>query len=79
VFRSVFAALKNGGSFLFTVEELEGQDYALGPKRRWLHSQSYLRREAEAAGFTVVGVIECSPRSEAGVPVQGLAVALTKL
>ena len=77
-FRSVSAALKNGGSFLFTVEKLDAEGFRLGPKRRWLHSEAYLRREAERAGFIVAGVMECSPRSEAGIAVQGLAIALLK-
>ena len=75
---SVFNALKSGGAFLFTVEKREGEGYALGPKRRWLHSESYLREQAGKSGFAVAGMMECSPRTEAGVAVQGLAVALLK-
>ncbi|HSC17602.1 MAG TPA: methyltransferase domain-containing protein [Rhizomicrobium sp.] len=78
VFASVRKALKSGGAFLFTVEKLEGEGFALGPKRRWLHAASYLREQAEQSGFEVAGMMECSPRTEAGVPVQGLAVALLK-
>jgi len=29
-------------------------------------------------GFDVAGLLKCSPRTEAGVPVEGFAVALTK-
>jgi predicted TPR repeat methyltransferase len=78
VFAAVRTALRPGGAFLFTVEKLDGEGYALGPKRRWLHSQAYLCKEAEKTDFTVAGMMECSPRTEAGVPVPGLAVALTK-
>jgi len=78
VFASVWKALKSGGAFLFTVEKREGEGYALGPKRRWLHAQSYLREQAGKSGFEVAGVMECFPRTEAGVAVQGLAVALLK-
>lgn len=68
-----------GGRFLFTVEKNAGDGFELGPKRRWRHSESYLRAEAARAGFAVIGLMECSPRSEAGTPVDGLAVALAKL
>lgn len=77
VFRAAAKALVAGGTFLFTVERKDGDGYELGPKRRWRHSETYLRRVAGDAGFDVAGFLECSPRSEAGVPVEGYAVALT--
>ena len=76
-FSAVAQRLKPGGFFLFTVERSAGADFELGPKRRWRHSEAYLRRVASAEGFDVAGLLACSPRSEAGVPVEGLAVALT--
>ena len=79
VVRSVYAALEADGSFLFTVERAEGGDYSLGPKRRWRHSQSYLRSLTATIGFEISGLIACSPRTEAGVPVDGLAVAVRKM
>jgi predicted TPR repeat methyltransferase len=78
VFANVFAALAPAGFFLFTVEKQEAEGFALGPKRRWRHSETYLREAAAHAGFAVAGVIACSPRSEAGVPVEGLALALQR-
>jgi len=77
VFRAAHEALAERGVFLFTVERKEGEGFALGPKRRWQHSETYLRDEAAKAGFEVTGFLECSPRSEAGVPVEGYAVALS--
>jgi predicted TPR repeat methyltransferase len=71
-------ALKPGGFFLSTVEKNEGEGYVLGPKRRWRHSEAYLKTAATTAGFDIVGIVACSPRTEAGVPVEGLAVALQK-
>lgn len=68
--------LSVGGTFLFTVEKSETADFELGPKRRWRHSEGYLRSEASRAGLDVAGLLACHPRSEAGVPVDGLAVAL---
>lgn len=78
VLAAVFKALNPGGALLFTVEKLDGDGYALGPKRRWLHSESYLRQRAEDAGFEIAGIMECSPRREAGVAVAGLAAELIK-
>jgi predicted TPR repeat methyltransferase len=78
-FASVSKQMKPNGFFLFTVEkEAESDDFSLGPKRRWRHSENYLRREADSFGYTMAGLVNCSPRTEAGVPVQGYAVALLK-
>ncbi|HEY3778859.1 MAG TPA: methyltransferase domain-containing protein [Rhizomicrobium sp.] len=76
VFASVAARLAPGGHFLFTVEAMDGDGFALGPKRRWQHSQSFLRVQAAAAGLNVAGFMDCSPRDEGGVAVRGYAVAL---
>jgi predicted TPR repeat methyltransferase len=70
--------LKPGGFFLFTVEKKDGDGFELGPKRRWRHSESFLRGAAEDAGFDISGFVACVPRSEAGKPVEGFAVALSK-
>jgi predicted TPR repeat methyltransferase len=76
VLRSVAGALKPGGAFLFTVEKKDGEGFELGPKRRWRHSESYLRALAEVQGFRVLGLVQCTPRMEAGQNVEGFAVAL---
>jgi len=78
VMRRAAAALKAGGFFLFTVEAGEGEGFALGPKRRWRHSQSYLRALAGGHGFEVVGLLACVPRREAREAVNGYAVALRR-
>ncbi len=78
VFAGAERALRSGGSFLFTVEKKEAAGFELGPKRRWRHSESYLRDEATRGNFGIVGFLECHPRTEAGVPVEGYAVALRK-
>lgn len=77
-FRNVARHLKPGGHFLFTVETSSGTNFELGPKRRWRHSEAYLRRIADTEGFEVAGMLACSPRTEANVPVEGLAVALNR-
>jgi predicted TPR repeat methyltransferase len=74
----VAARLAPDGVFLFTVEKKDGEGFELGPKRRWRHSESYLRDAASHAGLDISGIVQCSPRMEAGVPVAGLAVALTR-
>jgi predicted TPR repeat methyltransferase len=70
-------SLRAGGFFLFTVERKDGDGFELGPKRRWRHSEAYLRHEAARAGFAVAGLVACAPRAEAGQPVEGFAVALS--
>lgn len=77
LFSAIAERLAPGGHFLFTVEAMDGEGFALGAKRRWRHSESYLRAEAAKAGMDIVGFLPCSPRDEAGTPVAGFAVALT--
>ena len=71
-------ALQSGGTFLFTVEKAEA-GFELGPKRRWRHSESYLRDLAVKHGYEIAGFLAASPRTEAGQPVAGFAVALRKI
>lgn len=75
---AVATALKVDGFFLFTVEAKDGDGFELGPKRRWRHSEAYLRDAAARHGFDVAGFMTCVPRTEAQVPVSGFAVALRK-
>jgi predicted TPR repeat methyltransferase len=77
-FKGAAARLKFHGFFLFTVESSPEAEFELGPKRRWRHSEGYVRRLADAAGLEVAGLVAAAPRTEAGVPVDGLAVALYK-
>ncbi len=77
LFSEIVAHLSPQGYFLFTAEAKEGLGFELGPKRRWRHSEAYIRERAEAAGLSVAGLVDASPRTEAGQPVAGLAVALT--
>ena len=77
LFRTVARLLLPDGYFLFTTEAKEGSGFELGPKRRWRHSEAYLREQAGAAGLAVAGLVAASPRTEANQPVPGFAVALT--
>jgi predicted TPR repeat methyltransferase len=78
VFEAAHARLRPDGYFLFTVEKAQGDGFELGPKRRWRHSENYLRGMAERAGFGVAGLVAAEPRSEANRPVEGFAVALVR-
>jgi predicted TPR repeat methyltransferase len=78
VFEAAHARLRADGYFLFTVEKADGDGFELGPKRRWRHSESYLRRMAEGAGLSVAGFVAAAPRREANQPVEGFAVALAR-
>jgi predicted TPR repeat methyltransferase len=75
VFHGARACLKPHGYFLFTVEA-GNADFELGPKRRWRHSEAYLRRAAAETGLQVMGLVAASPRREAQQKVDGFAVAL---
>jgi predicted TPR repeat methyltransferase len=78
VFDAAPARLAADGYVLFTVEKADGAGFELGPKRRWRHSEAYLRRLAESSGLAVAGLVAAAPRSEANLPVEGFAVALTR-
>jgi predicted TPR repeat methyltransferase len=77
VFRAAHGRLSPDGLFLFTVEQA-AKGFELGPKRRWRHSETYLRDLAHDSGFMVAGFVAATPRHEAGQPVPGFAVALTR-
>jgi predicted TPR repeat methyltransferase len=78
VFEAAYARLAPDGYFLFTVEKADGEGFELGPKRRWRHSESYLRQLAQESGFSVSGFVAAAPRHEANRAVEGFAVALAR-
>ena len=78
VFEQAHARLSTDGWFLFTVEKAQGEGFELGPKRRWRHSEAYLRALADETGFAVAGFVAAEPRREANQPVEGFAVALSR-
>jgi predicted TPR repeat methyltransferase len=79
LFEAVAARLTPDGYFLFTVEQATDTDFELGPKRRWRHSETYIRRLAQGCGLGVAGMVAAAPRYEAGEPVAGFAVALVRV
>jgi predicted TPR repeat methyltransferase len=76
LFASTRRRLAPDGLWLFTTELGEALDHELGPKRRYRHSDAYLRRLAERHGLDVCSLVESVCRHEAGVPVRSWAVAL---
>lgn len=79
VFDAVAAHLSADGFFLFTTEAKESPGFELGPKRRWRHSEAYVREAAKQAGLAIAGLVAASPRTESHQPVPGFAVALKQL
>lgn len=75
LFAGVRARLKPDGLWLFTTEQSANEDFCLGEKRRYRHSERYLREQADAHGFDVASLIECVTRFEAGVAVPSWAAA----
>ncbi len=82
LFEGAAKALRPAGRFAATAEWLEGEEvgggYALGPSRRYAHTESYVRKTAAAAGLSVLLMEPCSSRREKGVGVPGLLFILEK-
>jgi predicted TPR repeat methyltransferase len=75
LFATVRSRIAPDGLWLFTTERGEAVDFELGPKRRYRHSEAYLRGLAERHGFDVSSLVECVCRFEAGTPVTSWAGA----
>ncbi|HEY0275303.1 MAG TPA: methyltransferase domain-containing protein [Paenirhodobacter sp.] len=69
----VALALAPGGTFAFTVESCTGDDFVLRDSRRYAHSQVYLRRLLDRAGF-VATFDSATVRLDRGAPIAGLTV-----
>lgn len=79
LFSAAAAALAPGGRFAATVERLEGgEDFRLGPSRRYAHAEDYLRSLAAEAGLSILVMEPCTPRREKGVGVPGLLFVLER-
>jgi predicted TPR repeat methyltransferase len=66
------------GFFIFTVESTDGMGWEPTPKRRFRHSETFIRQRAAEAGLTFVERIDCTLRFESGAPVPGFVIALRK-
>jgi predicted TPR repeat methyltransferase len=75
------AALRPGGRFVFTVEELIGGEsdpgYSLSPHGRYAHARDYVERVLAAANLRST-IASAELRLEAGDPVAGLVVRATR-
>src|SRR5204863_1105556 len=73
-------ALRDGGVFIFTVEQElagDGADYSIKPHGRYNHRCDYVERMLVHAGLSP-DVVRAELRLESGVPVQGLVVRAWK-
>lgn len=78
IFRSIRRILVPGGRFAFTVEAPAGdEDLQLLPSLRFAHSERYIRRLAEASGFSVDQIFRAPIRYDQTQPVEGLYVYLS--
>jgi predicted TPR repeat methyltransferase len=75
---NVARLLDRGGFFLFTVEKKDGEGWEQTSANRFRHSASYVRAEAERAGFAAIIVADCTLRHEGNEPVAGMAVAMQR-
>jgi predicted TPR repeat methyltransferase len=70
-------SLKNGGYFYFTLEKADaipsGTGYELGPRGRYSHHRSYVRRLLEP-NFELIQMDDMVIRLEGGQPVTGMVV-----
>ena len=77
VFVAAHAALRPGGSFIFTVERAPDTDRApfrLNPHGRYSHTEAAVRSLLGASGFAVRDLKEEVLRKESGHEVAGLVV-----
>lgn len=68
--------LRAGGTFVFSVEALDGDGYSLRASGRYAHAAEYLAMLAARHGFTVREQVACTLREDSGEPVAGLVFAL---
>ncbi|MCY2996093.1 MAG: tetratricopeptide repeat protein [Planctomycetota bacterium] len=79
VFLAAARALRGGGLFAFSVEQLAADaDFRLHARGRYCHSEAYVRRSLAAAGFTLDAMERAVLRTDLGQPVTGLIVAATR-
>lgn len=67
VFVEVAAALRPGGCFAFTIESIDGVEYALRATRRYAHSLDYINELAKQIGFKQASAERCVLRTPPSV------------
>ena len=82
IFAAAARALNPQGLLCFTVERAESvsgrAEMQLLPSLRYAHTETYVRRMASAHGLVVRDLFTAPIREDAGVPLQGLIVFLSK-
>lgn len=80
LFNGVSEALRPKGVFAFSTEKLTEADgrYTVGPNRRFLHAEPYLRAGLADAGFAVLSCDEINVRNEDDAPSPGHLVVAKK-
>lgn len=78
VFAGAHKRLKPDGQFIFSLEAKHGEGFEETPKRRFRHSEAYLREQAERAGLKFLHISPSTLRFESGMPVAGFTVAVQK-
>ncbi len=69
VFESAWRALRAGGWFVFSLEAMDGDGFALSSSGRYQHARAYVEATLVAAGFDNIRILADSLRKEAGQPV----------
>lgn len=79
VMRPVMTRLRPRGTFAFTVERAEDDEFRLTDSGRFVHSEAHVRNAAADAGLTVVSLEREIIRYEYGDPVEGLVAVCQAL
>ena len=78
VFRAAHGRLAPDGFFLFTVEQADERDLNWVPSAAGGTAKPICAVWPMTRGFMVAGLVAATPRHEAGQPVPGFAVALSR-
>jgi predicted TPR repeat methyltransferase len=78
VFGGIAKRLKPSGQFIFSLEAKHGDGWEETPKRRFRHSEAYLRDVAERTALKFLHISPSTLRFESGMPVAGFTVAVQK-
>jgi len=78
VFSGVSKRLKPDGQFIFSLEAKHGEGFEETPKRRFRHSEAYIREQTRRAGLKFLHISPSTLRFESGMPVAGFTVAVQK-
>ncbi|HYA41547.1 MAG TPA: tetratricopeptide repeat protein [Syntrophobacteraceae bacterium] len=80
VFENAFDALREGGFFVFTLEDAKHRavDWRLNPNARYSHESTYVESALGDAGFILTGIRSVVLRKEGNAPVRGHLVTAWK-